>query len=66
MKEAETGEGSSLGTARQLEYAPMAKPAIKTSTNKYFFQPLTFNDTESSTGSKVILPQWEDLFNIIS
>jgi hypothetical protein len=66
LKEDETGEGSSLGTTRQLEYAPRVEPVIKTSTKKYFVQPLAFGDTEASTGSKVMLPQWGDLFNRIS
>jgi hypothetical protein len=66
LKEAETGEGSSPGTARQLEYAPRAEPVIKTSTKKYFVQPPVFGDTEENTGSKVMLPQWGDLFNRIS
>jgi hypothetical protein len=47
LKEAETGEGSSPGTARQLEYTPRAEPVIKTSTKKYFVQPLVFGDTEA-------------------
>jgi hypothetical protein len=66
LKEAETGEGSSPGTVRQLEYAPRAEPVIKTSTKKSFVQPLVFGDTEENTGSKVMLPQWGDLFNRIS
>jgi hypothetical protein len=37
MKEPEIGEGSSPGTARQLEYAPRADLVIKTSEKKYFF-----------------------------
>jgi hypothetical protein len=32
----EIGEGSSPGTARQLEYAPRVEPVIKTTTKKYF------------------------------
>jgi hypothetical protein len=36
MKEAEIGKGSSMGTARKLEYAPRVGPVIKTTTNKYF------------------------------
>jgi hypothetical protein len=66
LKEAETGEGSSPGTARQLEYTPRVEPVIKTSTKKSFVQPLVFGDTEASTGSKVMLPQWGDLFNRIN
>jgi hypothetical protein len=55
-----------LGTARQLEYTPRVEPVIKTSTKKYFVQPPVFGDTEASTGSKVMLPQWGDLFNRIN
>jgi hypothetical protein len=65
MKEPKIGEGSSLGTMRQLEYAPREEPVIKTKTKKYFVQPLAFGDTKESTGSKVVLPQWGDLFNKI-
>jgi hypothetical protein len=66
LKEPEIGEGSSLGTARQLEYVPRPEPVVKTTTKKIFIQPLAFGDTEASTGSKVVLPQWEDLFNMIN
>jgi hypothetical protein len=48
-----------------LEYAPKADPVIKTSTKKYFVQSPTFGDIEERTGSKVILPQWGDIFNRI-
>lgn len=49
-----------------MEYTPRAKLVIKTSTKKAFVQPLAFSDTEASIGSKVMLPQWGDLFNKIS
>jgi hypothetical protein len=66
LKEAEIGEGSSPGTLRQLEYAPRVEPVIKTSMKKAFIQPPTFGNMEATTGSKIILPQWGDLFNIIN
>jgi hypothetical protein len=66
LKEVETGEGYSLGTMRQLEYAPRVEPIITTSTKKYFTQPLAFSNTEERIGSKLIVPQWGDLFNRIS
>jgi hypothetical protein len=66
LKEAEIGEGSFPGTARQLEYAPRVEPVIKISTKKAFIQPPVFGDTEASIGSKVMLPQWGDLFNRIN
>jgi hypothetical protein len=66
LKEAETCKVSSTGTARQLEYAPRAEPVIRTSTRKAFSQPPAFGDIEGSTGSKVMLPQWGDLFNRIT
>jgi hypothetical protein len=56
IKEEEIGEGSSPGTARQLEYIPRTEPIIKTSTHKYFFQPPIFGDTKASTESKLMLP----------
>jgi hypothetical protein len=49
-----------------LDYAHRVEPVIKTSTKKYFVQPLAFGDTEASTRYKLILPQWGDLFNEIS
>jgi hypothetical protein len=65
IKEAETSEGYSPDTARKLEYTPMVELVIKTSTKKAFVQPSTFYDTKASTRSKVMLPQWGDLFNRI-
>jgi hypothetical protein len=66
LKEENIGEGSSLFIARQLEYAPKAEPVIKTSTKKEFIQPPDFGDTEVTTGSKIIIPRWGYLFNIIN
>jgi hypothetical protein len=66
LKEAEIGEGSSLGTTRQLEYTPREEPVIKTLTKKAFIQPMAFGDTKETTGSKIMLPQWGDLFNRIN
>jgi hypothetical protein len=66
LKEVEIGEVSSLAMARQLEYASKAVPVIKTSTKKSVSQPPAFGDTEASIGSKVMLPQWGNLFNRIS
>jgi hypothetical protein len=66
MKEPEVGEGSSLGAAKQLEFSPRLEPVIKTSTKKVFTQPLAFGDTEASTGTKVVLPHWGELFKKIS
>jgi hypothetical protein len=60
LKEDERSEGSSLGTTRQLDYTTRARPVIKTLTKKSFSQPSAFGDTEESTGSKIILPHWEE------
>jgi hypothetical protein len=49
-----------------LEYTPKVESVIKTSTKKAFVQPLVFGDTEASTRSKVMGPQWGDVFNKIS
>jgi hypothetical protein len=65
LKEAEIGEGSSPATARQLEYAPRVEPVIKNLKKKVFIQPPVFGDTEVTTGSKIMLPQWGYLFNRI-
>jgi hypothetical protein len=51
---------------RQLEYIPRLEPVIKTTIKKVFIQPWTFGDTEARTRSKVALPQWGDLFNMIN
>jgi hypothetical protein len=66
LKEAEVGEGSSPGAVRQLEFSTKVEPVIRTSTKKEFSQPPAFGDTEVSTGSKIMLPQWGDLFNRIN
>jgi hypothetical protein len=52
LKEVETGEGSSPGIVRKLEYAPRAEHVIKTSTKKAFVQPPVFGHTEASTDPK--------------
>jgi hypothetical protein len=49
-----------------LEYVPRAEHVIKTSAKEDFVQPPVFGDIEESTRSKVMLPQWGDLFNRIS
>jgi hypothetical protein len=56
LKEAKVVEGSSPHTARQLDFSTKVEPVIKTYTKKVFSEPLTFGDSEESTGSKVILP----------
>lgn len=66
IKEPETCEGSSPGTARQLEYAPRPEPVIKTTTRKVFIPPLAFGDIEASPGSNIVLLEWGDLFNRVS
>ena len=66
LKELEIGEGSSPGTVRQLEYVPRPKHVVKITTKKVFIQTPTFGDIEASTGSKVALPQWGNLFNKIN
>jgi hypothetical protein len=66
LKEADIGEGSLPDTARQIYFTTKVEPVIRTSTKKAFSQPPAFGDTEANIGSKVVLPQWGDLFNIIS
>jgi hypothetical protein len=66
LKEPEVGEGSSPMTAKQLEFSPRSEPVIRTSTNKYFNQPLAFGDTEENKRTKAILPHWGELFKKIS
>ena len=39
---------------------------IHASTINEFTEPLTFGDTEESTGSKAVLLHWGDLFNRIN
>jgi hypothetical protein len=66
LMEDEMGEGSSPGTARQLEFTPRVESVIKTSTKKAFVQPSVFGDTKESTRSKVMFPQWGEIFEQIS
>ena len=65
LKILETSEGSSPGTTRQLEYVPRPEPVIKTETKKVSIQPPSFHDREACNGSKMVLPQWGDLFSKI-
>jgi hypothetical protein len=64
--EPEADEGSSPGIVRQLDYVPRPKLIAKTTKKKIFIQPSAFADTEASIGSKVVLPQWGDIFNRIN
>jgi len=66
LKEPEVGEGSSPGATNQLEFAPRLELVIKTSTEKAFIQPTAFEDTEASTGAKMALPHWGEIFKKIS
>jgi hypothetical protein len=66
MKEPEVGEGFTPGAAKQLDFVSKTELVIHTSTKNKFTQPSTFGDTEVSTGSKVMLPHWGDLFNKIN
>jgi len=56
LKEPKVGEGSSLATAKQLDYSLRAEPVIRTSTKKVFTQPSTFGDTKARIGTKAELP----------
>jgi hypothetical protein len=66
LKEPEVGEGYMPSVARQLDFASKTESVICTSTKKQFIQPSAFSDTEATTGSKVVLPHWGDLYNKIS
>jgi hypothetical protein len=66
MKEAKVDEGSTPGTARDLDFVSNTESVICTFTQKEFSQPLMFDDTEASTGSKMVLPHWRDLYIKIS
>jgi hypothetical protein len=61
-----SARGLHQGAARELDFSSKEEPVIRTSTKKEFSQPPTFGDTEASTGSKVVLPHWGDLFNRIN
>jgi hypothetical protein len=63
LKEENMGEESSPVLRKQLEFSHRAEPVIKTLTKNAFVQPPTFGDTKETTGLKIILPQWGDLFN---
>jgi hypothetical protein len=49
-----------------LEYTLRPEPVIKTYTKKVFIQPSAFGDIEASTGTKMTLPHWGELFKNIS
>jgi hypothetical protein len=66
VKELEVGEGSSPGISKKLEYVPRPEPVIKTTMKKVFIQAPAFGNTEASTGSKMALPHWGEIFNKIS
>jgi hypothetical protein len=66
LKEPEIGKRSCPGITSQLEYVSRSELVIKTTMKKFFIQPLAFDDTEASTRSNMVLPQWGDLFNRIS
>jgi hypothetical protein len=51
---------------RQFEFSTKEKLVIITYTKKAFAQSPSFCDTEASTGSKIMLLQWGDLFNRIN
>jgi hypothetical protein len=65
-KEAEVSEGSTRGATRELDIYSKEEPIFCTSTKNEFSQPPKFSDTEESTGSKVVLLHWGDLFNRIN
>jgi hypothetical protein len=50
---------------RVFDFVSKTESVIRTSTKKKFTQPPTLVDTEASTGSKVMLPHWGDIFNKI-
>jgi hypothetical protein len=66
LKEPEVREGSTLSVARELDFSSKTKYVICMSTKKQFIHPPMFNDTEVTTGYKVVLPHWGDLYNKIS
>jgi hypothetical protein len=49
-----------------LEYVLRLELVVNIAMKKVFIHPLAFGDTESSTGSKMAVPQWGDIFNRIS
>jgi hypothetical protein len=66
LKEIKIGEVSSREIVRQLVYIPMQDPVIKKIMKRVFNHPLAFGDIEERIGSKIVLPQWGDIFNRIS
>jgi hypothetical protein len=65
LKEVEVGEGSLFEIYIQFDFSTKVEPFVRMNTKKEFSQPPAFGDTEASTRSKVVLPQWGDLFNSI-
>jgi hypothetical protein len=66
LKEPEVREGSMSSAARELDFASKTESVIHTSTKKQFIQASAFSDTEATTGSKVVLLHWVDLYDKIS
>jgi hypothetical protein len=66
LKEPEVGEGSFPEATKQLEYTSRLKPVIKTTMKNVSIQPPAFGDIEVSTGSRMVLPHWGELFNKIN
>jgi hypothetical protein len=64
-KEVEVDKGSTPGATRELDFVSKTKSIIFTSTKKEFSQPPAFNDTETNTRSKIVLPHWGDLYSKI-
>jgi hypothetical protein len=48
--------------ARELDFVSKTKSIICTTTKNEFSQPPMFNDTETSTRSKMVVPHWGDLY----
>jgi hypothetical protein len=65
MKEPEVGEGSTPGAAREIDFVSRMESIICTSTKKEFSQPPEFRDTKASTGFKVLLLHWGDMYSKI-
>jgi hypothetical protein len=66
MKEEKVGKGSTPSAARELDFVSKTKLVICTSTKKDLTQPSTFDNTKASTGSKVVIPHWGDLYRKIN
>jgi hypothetical protein len=61
-KGAQLGEASNPAPTKGVEQMPKIEPVIRVPLKKVFNQLPLYKDKEPSTGNKVLLPSWNELF----